>query len=133
MLKILLVDDDPFQAIARKSLLGKRFKDVERAADAAEALCLLEQPEFADKLGLVISGLHLPGISGPEFVAELHARRPKVPVIVLGNQQDAASDYEMEGVRFLPRTAPSEEVLSTASELLEGTAGKTPKRHTAAR
>jgi CheY-like chemotaxis protein len=133
MLKILLVDDDPFQAIARKSLLGKRFKDVERAADAAEALCLLEQPDFAEKLGLVISGLHMPGISGPEFVAELHARQPLVPVIVLGNQQDAAADYEAEGVCFLPRTAPSEQVLSVASRLLEDAARRTPKAHTAAR
>jgi CheY-like chemotaxis protein len=115
---ILLVDDDPLQAFARKSLLGKRFKDVLRAADAAEALCLLEQPHFAEKLGLVISGLHMPGISGPAFVAELHARQPKVPVIVLGNSNDAAADYEEEGVRFLPRTTPSEAVLTVASELM---------------
>ncbi|MGA8043048.1 MAG: response regulator [Terracidiphilus sp.] len=115
---ILLVDDDPLQAFARKSLLGKRFKDVQRAADAAEALCLLEQPQFAATLGLVISGLRMPGISGPAFVAELHARQPKVPVIVLGNLGDAAADYEEEGVCFLPRTAPSETVLSVASELM---------------
>lgn len=115
---ILLVDDDPLQAFARKSLLGKRFKDVQRAADAAEALCLLEQPQFAAKLGLVISGLHLPGITGPEFVAELHARQPKVPVIVLGNSSDVAGDYEEEGVCFLPQTAPSEAVLSVASALM---------------
>lgn len=118
MAKILLVDDDPLQAFARKSLLGKRFKDIERAADAAEALCLLEQPQFAEKVGLVISGLHMPGMSGPEFVAELHARQPKVPVIVLGNSHDAAKDYEAEGVCFLPRTAPSEQVLTVASKLL---------------
>ena len=115
---ILLVDDDPLQAFARKSLLGKRFKDVQRAADAAEALCLLEQPQFAATLGLVISGLHLPGISGPEFVAELHARQPKVPVIVLGDSNDAATDYAVEGVCFLPKTAPSEAVLSVASALM---------------
>ncbi|MDE3063527.1 MAG: response regulator [Acidobacteriota bacterium] len=119
MAKILLVDDDPLQAFARKSLLGKRFKDVERAADAAEALCLLEQPQFAAKLGLVISGLHLPGISGPEFVAELHARQPGVPVIVLGNSQDEADDYGAEEVCFLPGTASSELVLSMASKLLQ--------------
>lgn len=123
MPKILLVDDDPLQAFARKSLLGKRFKDVERAADAAEALCLLEQPQFAAAVGLVISGLHMPGMSGPAFVAELHARQPKVPVIVLGNSQDAADDYASEGVCFLPQTAPSEQVLSVASKLL-GKGGK---------
>ncbi len=42
-----------------------------RVNDAAEALCLIEQPDFADKLGLVISGHHTRGIGGPAFVAEL--------------------------------------------------------------
>ncbi len=40
------------------SLLGRQFGNVRRATDAAEALCLIEQPEFAGKLGLVISGTH---------------------------------------------------------------------------
>lgn len=118
MATILLVDDDPLQAFARKSILGKRFKNVQRAADAAEALCLLEQPQFAQNLGLVISGLHMPGISGPQFVAELHARRPKLPVLVLGSLDEAPTDYAAEGVSFLARTAPSEEMLTMASQLL---------------
>jgi CheY-like chemotaxis protein len=118
MATILLVDDDPLQAFARKSILGKRFKNVQRAADAAEALCLLEQPQFAQNLGLVISGLHMPGLSGPQFVAELHARRPKLPVLVLGSMDEGPGDYEAEGVSFLARTAPSEEMLTMASQLL---------------
>ncbi len=118
MATILLVDDDPLQAFARKSILGKRFKNVQRAADAAEALCLLEQPQFAQELGLVISGLHMPGLSGPQFVAELHARRPKLPVLVLGSLDEAPADYAAEGVSFLARTAPSEEMLTVASRLL---------------
>lgn len=118
MATILLVDDDPLQAFARKSILGKRFKNVQRAADAAEALCLLEQPQFSQNLGLVISGLHMPGLSGPQFVAELHARRPKLPVLVLGSVDEAPGDYAAEGVSFLARTAPSEEMLTMASRLL---------------
>ena len=66
------------------SLLGRQFGDVRRVTDAAEALCLVEQPEFASKLGLVISGHHMPGIGGPAFVAELHARMPNLPVLVSG-------------------------------------------------
>ena len=62
MTTILLVDDDPLQAFLRKSILERRFRDVERVGDAAEALCLVEQPEFAGQLGLVISGLNMPGI-----------------------------------------------------------------------
>lgn len=118
MAKILLVDNDPLQAFLRKSMLEKRFSDVERVADAAEALCLVEQPQFAVHLGLVISGLHMPGIGGPAFVAELHERLPKVPVLVLEVGREAASDYEGGWVRFLSRPFDSEELLAAAGELL---------------
>jgi two-component system C4-dicarboxylate transport response regulator DctD len=118
MAKILLVDNDPLQALSRKSMLERRFSDVERVGDAAEALCLVEQPEFAGKLGLVVSGLNMPGIGGPAFVAELHARLPKVAVLVLGGASEDADDYAGGWVRFLPRPSSSEEMLAAAGQLL---------------
>ncbi len=117
MSMILLVDNDPMQAGLRKSILERRFQDVERVGDAAEALCLVEQPLFAGRLGLVVSGLSMPGIGGPAFVAELHERLPNVPVLVLGGGE-AAADYQGEWVRFLPRPFAVEEMLAAAGELL---------------
>ncbi|MGB7548193.1 MAG: response regulator [Terracidiphilus sp.] len=118
MATILLVDDDPLQAFVRKSILEKKFQDVLRAADAAEALCLVEQAQFAGGLGLVISDLHMPGIGGPAFVAELHTRLPMVPVLVLGGVSEGPADYAAEGVRFLPSPCASEEMLAMASQML---------------
>lgn len=118
MATILLVDDDPLQAFVRKSVLESRFHDVQRVSDAAEALCLVEQPQFAGKLGLVISGIHMRGIGGPAFVAELHSRLPALPVLVLGNGGEAAIDYEGEWVRFVSQPVASEELLTLASQLL---------------
>ena len=118
MATILLVDNDPLQALQRMSILQRRFYDVQRAGDAAEALCLVEQPQFAGNLGLVISGLDMPGIGGPAFVAELHARLPKVPVLVLGIAREDAGDYEGDVVRFLPRPFAMEEMLNIAGILL---------------
>ncbi len=90
MATILLVEDDPLQAFLTMSLLGRQFGDVRRATDAAEALCLVEQPEFATKLSLVISGHDTPGITGPAFVAELQSECPHLPVLVLGASDAAA-------------------------------------------
>jgi DNA-binding NtrC family response regulator len=118
MATILLVDNDPLQAFLRKSILERRFQDVQRVGDAAEALCLVEQPQFAGNLGLVISGLQMPGIGGPEFVAELHARLPKVPVLVLGSASEAVSDYVGGWVRFLARPFANDEILNAAGQLL---------------
>jgi len=86
--------------------------------DAAEALCLVEQPYFAGKLGLVISGLSMPGIGGPEFVAELHARLPKVPVLVLGSSSEAPGDYDTGFVRFLTKPFALDDMVAAAANLL---------------
>lgn len=118
MATILLVDNDPLQANLRKSILERKFRDVQRVGDAAEALCLVEQPQFAGHLGLVISGLNMPGIGGPAFVAELHERLPQVPVLVLGGSSETPTDYQGNWVRFLPRPFAAEEMLATVNELL---------------
>jgi DNA-binding NtrC family response regulator len=118
MATILLVDNDPLQAFLRKSILERRFKDVQRVVDAAEALCLLEQPHFAGNLGLVISGQHMAGIGGPAFVAELHERLPQLPVLVLGSEREAAGDYAGDCVRFLARPVATEQMLSAAGQLM---------------
>jgi DNA-binding NtrC family response regulator len=118
MSTVLLVDNDPLQASVCKSILERRFHDVQRVGDAAEALCLVEQPQFAGNLGLVISDLNMPGIGGPAFVAELHERLPRVPVLVLGGGGQAATDYAGGWVRFLSRPFAGEEILAAADELL---------------
>lgn len=100
------------------SLLGRQYGNVCRVNDAAEALCLVEQPEFASKLGLVISGHHTPGIGGPAFVAELHSRKPDLPVLVLGTKDSVPSDYESEHIVFLPRAVGGDKMLAVAGQIL---------------
>ena len=72
-------------------------------AGAADALCLVEQPQFAGGLGLVVTGHQLAGIGGPAFVAELHTRIPSVPVLVLGDSSEERNEYPSEHVTFLAR------------------------------
>ena len=117
MTTILLVEDDPLQAFVRTSALEKRFSDVRRAADPALALCMIEEPQFADRLGLVITDLHMPGIRGPEFVAELHTRLPSVPVLVLLDRHESSREYQADRVEFVTRPG-SDEMLTVAAQLL---------------
>jgi DNA-binding NtrC family response regulator len=115
---ILLVDDDPLQAFTRKSILEKHFADVQRVKDAAEALCLIEQHSFAEHLGLVVSGHHMPGFSGSAFVAELNARMPSLPVLVLGYESETLADYSTPNARFVPLPTASEKVVEVIREML---------------
>jgi DNA-binding NtrC family response regulator len=118
MTTILLVDDDPMQASLTMSLLGRRFGDVRRVADAADALCLIEQPEFASQLGLVISAHPMLGISGPAFVNELRTRIPDLPVLVLGTAGETSAEYVREHVVFMARPFASELVLTLTRQML---------------
>jgi CheY-like chemotaxis protein len=118
MATILLVDNDPLQAYLCKSVLEVRFPDVQRVAYAAEAFCLVEQPQFAANLGLVISVQPMPGLDGPVFVAELHSRMPWVPILVLGDADEAAEDYAGCDACFRPRPVNSEELLKLTERML---------------
>ena len=117
MTTILLVEDDPLQASLMMSQLERRFDHVRRAADAAEALCLIEQREFAEKLGLVISAHHTVGIGGPAFVAELHDRMPALSVAVLGAPREARGHYAGEHVAFISRPLVVEEIVALTRQM----------------
>jgi CheY-like chemotaxis protein len=115
---ILLVDDDPFLAWSRKSVLEKRFRTIERVQDAAQAFIRVNDADFAAQLGLVIVALTQPGLAGPQFVAELSARLPDVPILAIGRVGDVSHDYPATHVSFLPRHATAEDLLAGACDIL---------------
>jgi len=115
---ILLVDDNPLRASMRKSLLEGSAPEVVRALDAAEALCLVELPEFAQGLALVITGHVMSGISGPEFVAEFRSRMPRVPVLVLSAVPNAEKEYQGIPEVLVSQTTSPDELRSLARGLV---------------
>lgn len=119
MSTILLVDNEPLQALQLKALLTRHYCDVQRVADPADALCLVEQPQFAADLGLVISALSMPGIGGPAFVAELHERLPDLPIIGMGRRGELSEADTSSWLRYLPRPFASGQILALVSELLK--------------
>jgi DNA-binding NtrC family response regulator len=118
MTHILLVDDDPFQASLMLSLLGRRFGEVRRVRDAAEALCLIEQPEIMGDLRLVISGQLTTGIGGPAFVSELSNRMPEMPILVLGTARETRDDYAEDQVCFMTKPFSAEFLLDRIRQIL---------------
>lgn len=118
MATILLVDDDPLDASIRKSTLETRFHNVQRAADPIEAFWMVEQPLFAGRLALVIADLHRPGPDGQDILAEMHARLPGVPMLVLGGPDRSPDGSPESSVRFLSRDAAPEEMLTAASQMI---------------
>jgi CheY-like chemotaxis protein len=116
---ILLVDDNPLRAAMRRSLLVGSAPEVVRALDAAEALCMVESPEFAHGLSLVITGHAMTGISGPEFVAELRSRMPNVPVLVMSMVANFEREYAGIGGVYFSQTPSPEELLALTGKLID--------------
>lgn len=100
------------------SVLGQNFGDVRRVTDAAEALCLIEQPDFAGRLGLVISAHHTLRIGGTVFVSEVRARKPKLPVLVLAAIGETAAEYAETDTVFLATPFASERMLTLTRKIL---------------
>jgi DNA-binding NtrC family response regulator len=118
MTKILLVGDDPLHASVRKAILQRKYKDVRRVGDAAEALCLLEQPLFTQDLGIVVTSDMQTGIGLESFVAELHTRMPNLPVLIIGENGRSGANYADSRVRFIRRPVAADELLSVVGEML---------------
>ena len=124
MATILLVDDDPLQAFVRKSTLEKRFHDVERVADAAEALCLVEQPQFAGGLGLVDlrtaearnrrSGLRRRAAHPPPLSARARPRR---------RQRSSPTITRQRVCAFFPAPSPLNKCSAVATQMLDERSG----------
>ena len=93
-LRLLVVDDEPLvREIIVEQLKAEGYAAI-AAADAAEALALLDAGEEVD---LVISDFSMPGMDGVALVGEVQRRRPKLPAILLTGFATNAAEIAVSG------------------------------------
>jgi CheY-like chemotaxis protein len=115
---ILLVDDNCIQATTRKAILVRSGGDVALACDGSQALAMLDQEGTPHPVGLVVTDHLMPGMNGPEFVAQLRLRYPDLPVVVLSGLAEAEDDYQDLDVMFRVKPCPPDELLALVRSLL---------------
>ena len=71
---ILIVDDNPIQAVTRRLILEKAHFPVVLAEDGATALAKFES---GDQFGMIITDHCMPGMTGPELVKKLREQFTK--------------------------------------------------------
>ena len=76
---VLVVDDEPKLCDLLSSALTQNDVHVFTAGNGLQALALLEQED----IDLVISDWRMPGMDGPQLLAEVKLRYPQLPVIVM--------------------------------------------------
>lgn len=115
---ILLVDDNPVQAEARRAILTRSGAEVVVARSAAEALARLEEPGCREGIGLLVTDHLMPGMNGPELVRLVRALLPNLPVLVLSGLPDAEEAYADSPVLFRLKPFPPAELIRLTRHML---------------
>ncbi len=90
MARVLVVDDEPGVSFTLSEFLKDDKHEVRTAADATEALLLLEEHPF----DIVVSDIILPRISGMELLARTREDFPGIEVILITGEPTVASATE---------------------------------------
>ena len=118
---VLIVDDDPTQRRILQAVVEKSGFSTVQAGDGDAALDLLLR-ETAKRVDLVLLDLVMPGRDGMATLAELSAKRPELPVIVLTGKGsiDAVVAAMQAGARdFLVKPASPERIIVSLRNALE--------------
>jgi DNA-binding NtrC family response regulator len=111
--RILVVDDEPsIRLLCRVNLEldGHEVLEADTLAAAREAV------ESGD-LDVVLLDVHLQGERSDALIAECHARRPPIPVVLVTGSADATQDGLTEADVVLPKPFEIEALLSTVRDL----------------
>ena len=111
---VLLVDDeDVVRRITARILAGAGFRVLE-AHDGEQAATLLATLG-TNAVGLVVSDIRMPGMSGIELAAVVSERWPTLPVLLVSGQGGPPAGYP---VPFLPKPFLPERLLAAVHDLL---------------
>jgi CheY-like chemotaxis protein len=113
---ILVVDDNPIQALTRKAILNRAGLEVRTAYSADAAFDALETDENR-AINLVITDHIMPGESGHHFVERLWERRAGLSVMVLSGLAEAEADYEGLDVTFRSKPILPSDLVALATKL----------------
>jgi CheY-like chemotaxis protein len=111
---ILIVDDNPIQAVTRRLILERAHLPVVLADSGPAALAKIDSGEH---FGMVITDHCMPEMSGPELVRTLRDFS-SMPVLVLSGLPEAEAEYEGMDVIFRMKPIQPEELISISRTLL---------------
>jgi DNA-binding NtrC family response regulator len=121
--QILLIDDDALQLKVREMVLRHAGLQVHVATNPQSALALLSTPTGAE-IGAVITDHFLQQATGLDFVRELRAHRPELPVIVISGDSEVEDEYLGMGITFRQKPCEPEEMIALVHSVLSGRKGQ---------
>jgi len=116
---ILFLDDDPCMRDVMAMVLNEEGYEVSTAADGFDGLAQLRN-SIPD---LIISDLHMPRMSGVEFLSVVRRRFPAIPVIAISgaHEMNASFPAGVMADAFYPKgRCHPDELMRTIHELMRG-------------
>jgi CheY-like chemotaxis protein len=77
--RVLLVEDNPINALLAKALLGREGCEVDHAIDGAEAISAVAVSTY----DLILMDMRMPGLSGEDTARKLRAEGLRTPIVAL--------------------------------------------------
>jgi DNA-binding NtrC family response regulator len=108
--KILLIEDDPGTAASLQRVLQDEGYEVDLVGRGDTGLERARQHSYH----VVITDLRLPGLSGLELVAQLHAEKPKQPILLMtahGTTETAIEATRLGAYDYLLKPFEADELL----------------------
>ncbi len=115
---ILLIDDNAIQAATRQTILKRAGYFVIPALNPQRALEQFRENDFPAEIDLVITDHLMPGMTGSEFVRELRALHPDLPVLVISGLDEAEQEYAGMNVVFRMKPMLPENLLTSVDRLI---------------
>jgi DNA-binding NtrC family response regulator len=116
--QVLLIDDNPMQLRIRETILREAGFQVSIATSAESAMAVLRTA--GRHFGVIVTDHVLPGASGAEFVHDLRAMNPDVPVIVVSGMPDVESEYDGSNAVIRQKPLPPGELIELVRAALDG-------------
>ena len=112
--KVLVVDDEPSIRLVCRANLELEGHEVLEAHSLTTARATLEEED----VDLVVLDVHLRDERSDALVAECHARRPPIPVVLVTGSVEVEHARLSEPDAILPKPFELDQLLSTVRELV---------------
>ena len=127
MKQVLLLDDNRSQLLVRELVLRKGGLETHVATNSQSALAFLRSGP-GQEIGVVVTDHIMPGMDGAEFVRQLRAFNPDIPVIVISGLAEAEQEYSDLSVTFRTKPCEPEDLIA----LVRTTLSKDPRNRASA-
>ena len=113
--RVLVIDDDPVIAASLKKELDAEGYDAAIALCSDAGLATAQQEAF----DVIITDLSMPGLSGLELLDQLHAAKPKLPIILMtayGTSEAAIEAIRRGACEYLTKPVKMRELLAMVAK-----------------